>query len=158
MIYAMLSSTIARNVRENIARAILAHQDVLPFVQQGFIVHIMDAQADQPYYCVYCQSEVRRSKCSPPEGPEGRHAANHWHFRHKPRHKTEDRCLRTDFGLGSGLINPKGQGCYIQLGHENNADNQPTDRHRTRCQTIEQGRSYCHLARTEQCVDTRQVL
>jgi hypothetical protein len=123
----------------------------LPFVQQGLIVHIMDAQADQPHYCVYCQSEVRRSRCSPPSGC---HAADYWHF----RHKTESRCLGTDFGLGHDLTNPRGQGCYIQLGHQVDAEGRPTDWHRMRCQTTENRRSYCHRARNEQCIDTRPVL
>lgn len=147
MIYATSSRTVARNVREDIARAILAHQDVLPFVQQGLIVHIMDAQEDQPYYCVYCGDEVHPFRMVRPRASV---PAGNWYF----QHKTENRCIGTAFALGDALVNPRNQGCYVQLGCEVDAAGRQTDRHRTRCQAIDDGRSYCHCARNERCIDT----
>jgi hypothetical protein len=40
-----------------------------------------------------------------------------------------------------GVLNPRGHGCYVAMGCEN-----VTGRGRRSCQTIENGRTYCHLA------------
>lgn len=151
MIYALTSLSIPGNTRKDIARAILAHQDVSRFVQQSDIVHVADAGEGQVYYCIYCRDTVHPSRGNP---PRGLHAADHWYF----MHNIKDDCLGTDLGLGLGLTNPRSQGCYVQLGCEFDANGQPTEWHRVHCQTIENGRSYCHLAQTERCLDVRLLL
>jgi len=145
MIYAMLRPAVARSTREAIARSILAHEDVGPFVQQGLIVHVREAQVGQAYYCIHCRDAVYPFRTSRPRGCVPSHD---WYF----QHRTENRCLNTDFGLGSSLINPPRQGCYIQLGCEISANDRRTAWHRTQCRAVDDGRSYCHLARNEQCI------
>jgi hypothetical protein len=145
MIYALLSTSTPVNLREDIARAILASQDVGPFVQQGHILHIMNAHRGVTYYCIYCQDIVRPTRRN---RPRGRMPVNDWYF----EHTTENRCLGTDFGLGNGLVNLRDQGCYIQMGHELDANGQPAVWHRTRCMTIQGASTYCHLAQQHGCI------
>ena len=145
MIYAMLLKSTPLNVREDIARAILARQDVVAFVQQGHILHIDSAHQGTTYYCIYCQDVICPRKRN---RPRARVPVNDWYF----KHRTENRCRGSDFGLGNGLINLVDQGCYILMGHETDTNGQPTIWHRTCCKTIQRGQTYCHSARQNGCI------
>src|SRR5436190_7206503 len=132
MIYALLSTSTPLAVRQDIARAILAPQTVGPFVQQGYILHVMNAHRGVTYHCIYCLDVVRPTKRN---RPRGRVPLNDWYF----EHTTEPQCLGTDFGLGNGLVNLQYQGCYIQMGHEAESSGQQTVWRRTCCKTVQSG-------------------
>lgn len=145
MIYALLAKPTPKDVREEIARAILARQNVATFVQSQQIIHVESAHRGTTYFCIYCHDIVRPTKKNRPPDVV---PADDWYF----EHTTENRCAGTDFGLGNGLTNLIAQGCYILIKYETNGKNQPSQWHRECCKTINQGQSYCHLATQKNCV------
>jgi len=75
MIYALVSVPTPKADREDLARHILGHQDVAPFVHRGLIIHIMHAISGGAYYCIYCEDELRLSRVN---RPATRVPANDW--------------------------------------------------------------------------------
>lgn len=150
MIYALTDQNAPDIQRGAIASA-LRERDMAAvhgFVDQGVIVHVMDVGENEDVFCVYCRIPVFRSVDRPPAGLVA-HAP--WHFEHRRMGHHPGECVGhtrqppTPHALG--IKNPRGHGCYVQLGCEHLAD-----RHRSACQTIANGATYCHHAAGQHCV------
>ena len=149
MIYAVLREDLADTHRSAIARAILDHDaaTIQLHVARGDIVHILDIHAAKLFFCIYCRIPVFPTDA---RAPAGLTAQSPWHFEHARTGHSPGECIgqirRPPIPKAIGILNPAVQGCYVALGCETNANGHPTDRHRTNCQTIRAGRTYCHLA------------
>ena len=142
---------IAQSIRDRDSNVIHQH------VANGIIVHIMDVQDGPDPFCIFC--------CNPVFAARQRDQDQHsWFFKHR-QCRTDERiiCLGhvrnppIPFALNMDLVNPRSHGCYIRRGFETDENGGLTERHRTRCKTINNRRNtYCHLAgRPEnQCVST----
>ncbi len=111
------------------------------WVTAGVIVQIMQAnQMAGPFYCVYCRDTVQPTDARPPHGLT---AAHPWHFQHDHIGDCIDHTRNPPTPHALGIENPANHGCYILLGCETTPQ-----RNRKDCQTIVDGCTYCHLART----------
>ena len=129
MIYALdgpdVSETDRRALREAISDSDAAL--VAGFADRGLVVHVMDATDARAYSCIWCGRPVRPSRANQP----GR-AREPWHFDHERGHG----------GRCSAPEDLPSQGCYIQLGRE---DEERFGRRHCKC-IAEPGRTYCHHA------------
>ena len=161
MIYALVGQDAPHDERLAISQAIRENDsDVIrQHVADGTIVHIMDVQSDtrRDFVCIFCRNPVFASR---KRAPSGRHAQQPWHFEHKGTGHTPGKCVGHErhrpIPNSLGIKNPEAHGCYIQLGCETDTNGGPTVQHRTRCKTIDNGRTHCHLARQpeHQCIPT----
>lgn len=140
MIYALLNRNQNLTDCQHIAVAIRdKHSSAIQiWVARKVIVHAMQAIGiGRQTYCLYCRDEVSLSDS---RTPEHRTAALRWHFEHRAIADCigEIRNPPTPFAIG--VLNPSNHGCYVCLGCET-----APERHRTQCQTIENGMTYCHL-------------
>jgi hypothetical protein len=141
MVYALVRKNPSTRTRRAIANAIAQSdsQALQPFIG-NVIAHVMNtAAATEPLFCIYCQDQVHRTLARP---PRGRTATNAWHF----EHDRNARCLG-EVNAAIGVLNPPRHGCYVALGCET-----VTGRNRGSCQTIDQGRTYCHLGGLSRCI------
>jgi len=129
MIYALTSSEVPGADRQVLVDAISEwNASVLEdFARRGVTRHVMDASGSEKYYCFWCAGRVKRSRSNNP----GR-AARPWHFDH----------MSNPGGECQGQNSPPNQGCYIQLGHEDESQFR-----RQMCKCIsDNGQTYCHHA------------
>ena len=129
MIYALASSEVPEADRQALVDAISEwNASVLEdFARQGVIHHVMDASRSEKHYCFWCAGRVTLSKSNNPGD-----AAMPWHFDH----------WRNPDGECQGQNSPPNQGCYIQLGHEDESQFI-----RQMCKGIsDNGQTYCHHA------------
>ncbi len=161
MIYALAQRNTHHDERLSIAQAIRDNDSnvIQQAVESGTIVHIMDLHAyGSALLCIYCCIPVVAVQTRPPQGWQ---AQQTWHFEHRRIGHLPGRCVGhvrnppIPNALDMGLRNPKSHGCYIRLGCEITANGGPTNWHRTRCKTIDNGSTYCHLAIQHQCVSIR---
>jgi hypothetical protein len=137
MIYALVGSSASVADREAIAKAILTPDSIVlaQYAGRGTITHIMDITRHQTYFCIWCLDEVSPSSRN---GPRGYQVANPWYF----MHTTNNQCIGYQNQIGGGTyLNPRFQGCYVQMGCE-----QAPQRNRRDCQCISGGTTYCHHA------------
>ncbi len=141
MIYALLDRNTGTEDRERIVEAIQHRRadELRQYVNRGIITHIMDAQSDASFFCIYCLDELRASQSNP---PAGQRAAHHWYFMHRTNNQCIDHCIN----VGNGTyLNPFRHGCYIQLGCL-------TTHPHTYCELRRDSQSsYCHRAFTTIC-------
>jgi hypothetical protein len=155
MIYAMTRRDISDAARLAIAHAI-QHRDshtIELYVVSGDIVHVMAfpteeaVSSERELFCIFCRIPVFSTDA---RAPGWCPAKNPWHFEHRRTGYMPGDCVgRTrnpPIPHALGIENPADHGCYVLLGCEVNANGMPSERHRTRCQTIDLGRTYCHLA------------
>ena len=148
MIYALLHQDVAHADRSAMARAILNRDatTLQTHVSRGDIVHVMDRTAASEFFCIYCLNSIFPTDARP---PGGQRAQNPWHFEHARVGFKPGECVgkvrRPPIPHAISVLNPDEQGCYIALGCETTAGGQRTNWNRTRCKTIESGRTYCHL-------------
>lgn len=100
---------------------------VAEFADRGVVCHVMDAGDSGAYSCIWCGRPVQPSRSNQP----GR-AKEPWHFDHKRGHG----------GKCSAPEDLPSQGCYIQLGRE---DEERFARQQCKC-IAQDGRTYCHHA------------
>lgn len=148
MIYALKPGRVPQHIRAKIAQAIRDHHELSDPELLSVLVHVKNATAGVPYECIYCRDGVRPARFA---HPVDRPAADNWYF----MHKSNSRCLGTDAGLGAGLFNPVGQGCYLQMGCEHQEDGSPAIWSRRNCKAILSEQTYCHLARKLGCLDAQ---
>ena len=154
MIYALANSGLNHADRLVIAHAIQSHDaaTIQIFVANGSIFHVMNVPAGADAFCIFCCIPVFTTDA---RGPSRLQAVNDWHFEHKREGHLPGRCVgfvrQPPVPNALGVGNPKDHGCYILLGHELDANGNPTNWHRQRCKTIAFGQTYCHLAGANSC-------
>lgn len=148
MIYGLVNQEQADRDRIAIANAILNHDvhTIQQYVNQRLIIHVMQAHTIPSAYCIYCRNRIIAST---QRTPKNLTAERPWHFEHERSGESPGECIgytRTspDYLHGIGIENPKYHGCYLLLGCETTSSGERTEWHRTRCKTIQDGRTYCH--------------
>jgi hypothetical protein len=129
VIYALVGPHVPEDDRRRIEEAI-AHWDASvldEYARSGLVRHALDGARREPYFCIWCNGSVSWSRSNNPGS-----AARPWHFDHRSNPD----------GACQGQNSPPNQGCYIQLGHE---DEEQFTRRMCKC-IAEDGRSYCHHA------------
>jgi hypothetical protein len=128
MIYALVREQVSEADRQILVAAVKQSiaSVLAQYASQGDIRHVMDASDSEEYYCMWCYLPVKPRRSNNPGL-----AAEPWHFDH----------VRNPGGACQGQNSPPNQGCYIQLGHEDEPQFG-----RAQCKCISEGRTYCHHA------------
>jgi hypothetical protein len=146
MIYALLNKNCSQSDAVAIANAI-KDQDaptLEAFCQNGICVHIQNYSRDVEVYCIYCRDLLQPTKA---RSPVGHSALADWHFKHDSVNNCLGNTRVSPIAHALAINNPPRQGCYVELGCET-----VPRRNREECQTIVDGRTYCHLAKSCGCV------
>jgi hypothetical protein len=145
MIYALKYGSVSSKVRQEIRLAIARQGDLTPFAAQGVIAHIAGSHPGGDYHCLYCGDQLKPYALA---RPGKRVPADNWYFQHMGKNK----CSGPASTPTSDFKNPAGHGCYVCLGCETDDAGMLTAQSRTRCHTIVNGQTYCHLAQIEACI------
>jgi hypothetical protein len=146
MIYALVNKDCSQSDASAIANAIKDENapTLEAFCQHGICVHIQNSSRDVEVYCIYCRGVVRPTKT---RSPRGHTAVNDWHFEHVSVNDCVGTTRVSPTAHAIAIENPRSHGCYVELGRE-----AVLGRNRKQCQTIVDGRTYCHLAKPCGCV------
>lgn len=145
MIYALKYGSVSGKVRQEIRLAIARQGDLAPYVAQGLIAHIASSHPGGDYHCLYCGDQLKPYALA---RPGKRAPADNWYFQHMGKNK----CIGPASTPTSDFKKPEGHGCFVCLGCETDDAGMPTAQHRTRCHTIVNGQTYCHLAQRDGCI------
>ncbi len=149
MIYALTSCETPPEDRTRIAKAIDERDDrvLRRYARKGVVIHIMDRnEQNSPrpvVYCIYCLDPINSTHY---RGPKGLEVEASWHYEHREDHGCIGKVRRVPLLHPLYRKNPANHGCYVEMGCELNQDDTPGDHYRSRCKTIQDGRTYCHLA------------
>jgi hypothetical protein len=151
MIYALLTRETPLETRKEIATAV-QNRDVEMIdehVKKGTIIHILNylERIDRSsVYCIWCRDVIHMSNMNQPKDRQ-RNPDRYWFFKHKKIGDCKNLVRFPPKSDAIAILNPGDQGCYVLLACED-AD----ERDRKSCQTILGDCTYCHLAKTHDCI------
>lgn len=151
MIYALLNPETPLETRKEIATAVQKREveKINDHVKRGTIIHILNylERTDRSaVYCIWCRDIVRKSSNNQPKDRQ-RDPDRYWFFIHTKIGDCKNLVRSPPKSGAIAILNPGDQGCYVLLACED-AD----ERDRKSCQTISGDCTYCHLAKSHECI------